>query len=339
LPELKYGGPRVAQDVALLLDKVTEGDERRFRVYGREGPSWAVPCPLKDCDSDEDALSIDIVCRDGRWKPLFWCRRCSRGRPRGQYIERLAEFAGVPSRIIQDPGRWADRSAQREFREHLTRHPPREVTREAIEAMQAALRKRPDVMSYLRAERGLTHKGLARYRLGWDRGHIVLPVWEPQRDGFWLKKRGWPEKSSRNARGSVATLYPRSLDPFSPSLRLLDGYAVLVAGEFDALLLRRHGLPALTSTNGCLGWTPDLVAELIGAGLREAAVIFDVGEEEAASGLVENLASRGVDAWRVDLRGMRGLARMRGGEDVPDAIIRYKVAPDALCQHIEDQHP
>jgi hypothetical protein len=216
------------------------------------------------------------------------------------------------------------------------RYPGRLPTRDGIESMhQHLMDRRPDVVEWLVEERGLTRRGLARYRLGWDHGYVVFPVYEPGRAGYWLKKRGWPEKSSRNARGSVATLYPRRLEPFTASLRLLDGFAVLVAGELDALLLRRHRFPAVTSTNGCLGWTRELLSELVNEGLREAAVVFDVGEEEAAAGLVGNLAARGVEAWRVDLWRMPGLQQMAEGEDVTDALLKYRVTPDDLWRYIE----
>jgi hypothetical protein len=89
------------------------------------------------------------------------------------------------------------------------------------------------------------------------------------------------------------------------------GIVYLLAGFWDVLSARQAGLPALSTAGKDLPL--DLALELAG---RVVAVLFDVGEEEAAERAVHRLHAAGADAWIVHL----SLLDLPPGGDVNDFL-------------------
>ena len=93
-------------------------------------------------------------------------------------------------------------------------------------------------------------------------------------------------------------------------------------GEFDALLLRQHGFPAVTSTAGT-SWSPEWNRHVRG---RQVAVVYDAGAfslEIAERRAREFVAAGACEAWAVEL----GLEK---GEDATDWFVNYGRSADDL---------
>jgi hypothetical protein len=176
-------------------------------------------------------------------------------------------------------------------------------------------------MRYLTRDRGLTLATIRQARIGYAlRGQaaaFTLPVYAGGqlvnvRFRFWPHLfeplNGMPTKIM-GCRGHGAQLYPGV-----PRGRAL----LLGEGEFDALLARQHGLPALTSTAGTswdVAWNPVLAG-------RRVAVVYDAGQSSytvACARARQFAAGRVRAAWPVDLR----LAGLADGDDLTDYFVKY----------------
>lgn len=151
----------------------------------------------------------------------------------------------------------------------------------SLEPLNAAQR------SYLWS-RGLRQATVARHKLAADGPAIVFPVFESGEliNAVW--HRPWYRVRYESVRGRDACLFPVPHPPSS---------SVLVAGMFDALVARQHGVPAITTTCGAV-----LPSNLAGrfAG-KHVALLYDVGEEQQAAATLRTLKGVGADAWTVTL--------------------------------------
>jgi hypothetical protein len=97
---------------------------------------------------------------------------------------------------------------------------------------------------------------------------------------------------------------------------------MLCEGEWDTLLARQHGFPALTSTAGIDGWDDTWNERFRG---REVAIVYDCQDV----------------SWRAGVRraeGMRGVAKavkvvdlgLGNKEDVTDWFVTYRRSADEL---------
>jgi len=140
---------------------------------------------------------------------------------------------------------------------------------------------------YLRA-RGLHRPTIDRYQLAADGKAIVFPLYADGKliNAVW--HRPWYALKYQAAKGHAAALFPDLPE---------ERGVVLVAGMFDPLVARQHGVPAVTTTCGAV--LPRHLAERF-AGKR-VAVCYDAGEESQAERAVGVLAGVGAVAWPVSL--------------------------------------
>jgi len=168
----------------------------------------------------------------------------------GNFLRELAEHTAALDAwsLLDDPLRWLHAYIVHEVEDDPTPLPRLERRREW---RRAALTD-PAARSYLQS-RGLDRATVRRFGLYFNarRNAIGFPV----REGGRLVNVRWrylaPAANSPKIlglRGRGSHLYP-DVPP---------GRAILLAceGEFDALLLRQHGFPAVTSTAGT-SWSPD----------------------------------------------------------------------------------
>jgi hypothetical protein len=258
--------------------------------------------------------------RDGQWRWFVGCWAC----PSEEYLPAVAEAVGAPGggELRDDPTRWLGHLAHNGTR---SRRPPAALPTEGdLRRWRRRLRLNRDALDYLRDERGLNRRTISRYGIGYGSG---LSPW-PEVDGFVfpvrdeagalvnVKRRFWPDvpwSGGRPAKSPVlpgrgCQLYPK----VPPRGRLL-----LVEGEFDALLARQHGLPAITTT--CGKTLPDELAERLAG--RRVVVVYDVGAEADADRTVAKL---GRSARAVALR----LPRER--DDITDWFVTYGRSANAL---------
>lgn len=253
----------------------------------------------------------------------------------GECLRELAAAVGAPGggALIADASTYLSalqvtaRSSQR---------PDRLPAPDEVEVWVRELARDHRAQKWLRRERGLLPKQVQLHRLGFASSGapgpyagfaaFTLPVYDGGRLVN-LRKRFWPHlpvdtrgKAVKmvGLRGRESQLYPDV--PKSRSV-------LLVAGEFDALVARCHGLPALTSTTGA-----SLPEHLRGAFAgRRVAVVYDVGEERAASQTMKALRLTGASrAWAT------ALPLPSHGDDITDWFVRDGRDADELLRIIRE---
>lgn len=252
----------------------------------------------------------DYAARPGGWWVSCWVCIPAYYTP-GDYLRALAAEVGAPGggALLENPQRYLA---------HLTTGPPagggrreERPSRAAVAGWHSRLRSDRAAMRYLREGRGLTGATIARHRLGYDGEAIVLPVLRRRRAVNVRRRFLAPDATPkmRGLAGQRARLYP-----FAPP----DDAWLLCEGEFDALVARQHGLPAVTSTAGT-HWASAWDRYLPG---RRVAVVYDAGAGSlgAAAERATKLREAGAeDAWAVAL----GSAGLRDGEDLTDWFVGH----------------
>ncbi len=278
-------------------------------------------CPL--CDGVQ---KLDATYRRdsfGRWRWFIGCFsiNCANG---SEYLSALADIVGAkPWQILEDPLPWLE-GLDGGRPSPLDPAPPPTLAR--IEDWTRALMADQRALSYVTRQRGLAIQTIYQYRLGFDGQAIVIPVINHRHRVVNVRRRFLAPQTNgpkiTGIRGHTARLYPN----------VKRGRALLLCeGEFDALLARQHGLPAVTSTAGT-SWSSSwnrYVAR------RRVAVLYDAGAHsyQLACHRATKLAEAGAaDAWAVDLR-QAGLA---DGEDVTDWFVVYKFSAEKLLTLIRD---
>lgn len=149
--------------------------------------------------------------------------------------------------------------------------PRRRLTVRDVGRWHQALVDHPEHLAYVMEVRGLTLATIEEHWLGYDTfGRFTLPVWA---DNLLVNVRRYlpdaePGNKMRNfpGYGTPARLYP-SLAPSGPVL--------MCEGEWDALVLIQHGIPAVTSTHGAATFLPEWVPLFEG---RDVAFLYDCDE-------------------------------------------------------------
>ncbi len=228
---------------------------------------WVARCPLPNHADRTPSLRIDYgpsKYPGEDWKLLVTCTCTARPLPA------VCEVLGLR---IGDVLRGNDvyKVAKPKFVEP--------ISDEKVRRYAAALAQRPNLAKYLTEDRGLDDHTIRTYELGWDevRDRYTLPVRAGtqlvnirryQRDA----SPGW-KIINASGHGSPARLYPTP-----PPLGNCG--VVVCEGEWDALVLRRHGFGACTSTHGKGVWLKEWAPHFKG---RTVAFIYDVGAEEDAA--------------------------------------------------------
>jgi Toprim-like len=157
-------------------------------------------------------------------------------------------------------------------------------------------------------DRGLNQDILRQFKIGWNGERYTIPVYDQGKlvNVRLYKPNAPPNEKMWNWRGHGS---PVRLYPGAPAAN----DAVLCEGEWDALLLRQHGLPAVTATHGAGTWAPELSAQLAGKRVYVAYDCDDAGRAGATT-VAESLVQRAREVHVVDL----GLDE---GEDVTDWFV------------------
>lgn len=259
--------------------------------------------------------------RGGWWIACWSCSAL--GLSGGDYLRALAEEVGAPggSALISYAPRYLIGLATGPPVGGGRREEP--SSRAAIAGWQSRLRSDRAAMRYLRGERGLSEVTIARHRLGYDGEAIVLPVLRRRRAVNVRRRFLAPDAKPkmRGLAGRRARMYP-----FAPP----DDAWLLCEGEFDSILARQHGLPAVTSTAGT-HWAAEWDRYLPG---RRVAVVYDAGSLRAAVERATKLREAGAeDAWAVSL----GSAGLRDGADLTDWFVHHNRTVAELKALIRDE--
>lgn len=299
-PAGQAGRQEAVEDSGTTVDAAEDGPALGDRVSYR--------CPF--CDGSANATYKRD--RDGfpRWFVGCWSLDCD-----GRHLPSLADALGL------DPGADIDVIVAA-----LRRIGHRSCRRSAVEPwsddkqagwMHRLLASEPDALRYLLQERGLMLDAIRAEQIGYVPTGTGTPPW-PDLAAFVFpcrKKRFWPRVPT-DAKGKPVKCVALPGSASSLDVKRPPGRALIVAeGELDAVLLRQHGLPTVTST-ASTSWNPEWNVHVVG---RRVAVIYDAGAESLALAerrAAEFAAAGAREAWAVDL----GLER---GEDVTDWFVTY----------------
>lgn len=256
-------------------------------------------CPF--CDGSANATYTD---RYGfpEWFIGCWTHGCD-----GRHLPSLAEALGL------DPGADKDEivAALRRRGTRARRAEPEPLPSLAsVEGWHARLLG-PDgaeALAYL-AGRGVSRREVESNWLGFNGKALTFPMFDGDGELVASKTR-LPKDGAQmiNIRGKGRPW------PLYPPVDRRRGWALLVAGELDALAARSAGIPAVSVTLGAGYWREEWTAEL--AGLR-VVVAFDNNEGEQTRAAVSRLRAAGIKAQRLDLRDL-GLTTPKG--DVSDYL-------------------
>jgi len=190
------------------------------------------------------------------------------------------------------------------------------ISKGAVAGSVSALwsRDHAHALAYLKDTRGLTNQTIRDYEVGYSISGdaIVFPIRDEAGEVVGMKRRFLDPAADPKTVNSAgpARLYPIQVLASDPSA------LVLCEGEFDALVLNQHGIPAITGTAGT-HWKPEWSAHLIG---RNVAVMYDAGSFALATDRAAQLKRDGARrAWPVDLI----LAGFKEGDDATDWFVRY----------------
>lgn len=115
------------------------------------------------------------------------------------------------------------------------------------------LNSHPEKLEWLLGpERGLTRETVNEYQLGYDGAHYCIPVFNAERQLMTFRYRMDPAVATEEDlhRSKYFGWRGRNDRFLYPAWMPLGSWCVLCEGEFDALVLRQDGVPAITLTNG-----------------------------------------------------------------------------------------
>lgn len=161
-------------------------------------------------------------------------------------------------------------------------------------------------VQFLEIEHGISPEVWQKRGLKFDDNYLYIPIYNQDGSLAYTKTRQNPDfKGSNkylNASGCPITLYPIDVIETTDEI-------VLCEGELDALTLESHGIAAITSTGGALGFKKEFAEYFKG---KRAYICFDTDSQgkQGAERTAKILLEAGIDVKIIDLPDEEG-----GSED------------------------
>lgn len=291
----------------LLLDRL-EG-VRRLRNFTH--PAWQVRCPMPNHPDENPSVLIEY--KVGRYKQpdLFvWCRTCRVS------LTKICEAVGVEVHRVLNGNACLNREiGQRQTQPALLPTPAE------IEKWGERFCGDKAKLAYLRDKRGLNFDTAIRFRIGHDGDRYTLPVYE---SGRLVNLRRYLPGAEVGKMKGLAGRTSKNLYPDVPE----GPWVLLCEGEWDTLVARQHGLPAVTSTAGMDGWDEAWNERFRG---RQVAIAFDC-HDKAQQAAVRRAGEMVRVARMVKVVNLGLLDK----EDVTDWFVKYQRTAADLRQLIKD---
>lgn len=235
--------------------------------FREQGDELLLHCLFSDCDSDSRGLEAHLYIN--KITGLYDCKKCGE---KGNLVA-LKQHFGVLSERKAQPKRLP-------------------ASLDKLAAIYHDLLPE-DIREYLQTERLLRDEDIEDYQLGYMEQHnkkwITIPVSDRMSSVLFLKLRqdpfnpteGQPKYMSTGGEASIFNVQALNDKPDA---------LVICEGEFDCLVLRGLGIPAICSTAGAATFKDEWIAQL--DFVREFYVLMDNDEagRKGAESLIEKLA-------------------------------------------------
>lgn len=199
-----------------------------------------------------------------------------------------------------------------------------------------------DVLRFLTEERGLTIETLKKYHIAqsvkqekhWLTGvlepkkYVLIPIFDEQ--GNLIAGRNYLLPAYRGEKDpKIKFAWPKSTVTLYPVSSLRHETLVITEGEWDALLLNQHGIPAITSTGGSNYSFKTFAPLLKGKTLYICYDCDDAGRKGAEKIAEELVTADGTDVFIMDLQ-------LDDGEDVTDFFVTHGYTVDDFRKLMDD---
>ena len=239
-------------------------------------------CFFGDCDKDSRGSEAHLYIHSETG--LYDCKKCGE---KGNHVNLARHFGDNPRDIF--PELYEDSPAFKPTKKKEVPPPP-PIDYHLIGQWHQALPAR--IRSYLN-QRGITDDLIAEHRIGWGEFYgkfwIVIPI--PNREGSitLLKLRRDPED---NITKDKMMVWPKGAHHEIFGWEMLKDNVEMVVvceGEFDRLILIKHGIPAVTSTGGCKTFKKEWLPYF--RNIKKVYVCYDTDDEgkEGAQKLINSL--------------------------------------------------
>lgn len=167
--------------------------------------------------------------------------------------------------------------------------------------------RQPFAMQLLQRDRGLTVETIKRFKIGFMRGTVTIPIYANNGKISSLKFH-----KKYQTEGAKNQLFPWS------SLKEYSSHLVIVEGEFDALITVQNGFSAITQTAGANSWD-----ESFNPLFRRKNIFIAYDNDQAGK---EGAIMVGKSLWksRCDVNIVSWPSFMKNKEDHVDFFVKYK---------------
>jgi len=206
------------------------------------------------------------------------------------------------------------------------------LTEANVKAWFEAGQRNPELVRWFHEHRGYTDETVALYQLGWDGQRVTIPVRDE--DGDLVNVRRY----LRDAGGEQGKMIPL-MGGSGPDVttRLFPGEklpeeAILVEGEWDAIIGRQYGLDTVTVTAGAGIWNPSLTPLFKD---RKVILLYDNDEagQKGALKVARVLSSAGVEVR------IARIPNLPPKGDLTDFFVEQGRSPDELGTILDEAAP
>ena len=193
-----------------------------------------------------------------------------------------------------------------------------------VSIFQQNLYRNKDIVLYLKDKRGFTLDTIAKFKLGYFKNRITIPIFDEQ-DNLVNVRMYSPDKEPKIMpfrHGQGVQLY---------GVENLHKDAVLLCeGEFDRMLLEQNKFPTITSTGGANSFRREW------GGLFEDKVVFLVYDNDIAGNKGEIRAATMLSDYTRAIYRVQWPSFMESKEDVTDFFVKYKRSKEDFQQLLKN---
>lgn len=272
-------------------------------------------CVFNNCDVDSKGSEAHLHITDNE-QGLYHCKKCG---AKGNLVTLAKHLDGNINQILKEGSRGKTKRAKNE------------ETNINLDELVEQCHKNltPELLNYLKTERGLTEEIISEFKLGCGKKKLTIPVSDENGKVLYLRLRRLPGDNSeprylnhpKGLNGNESQLY---------NLKVLKNTdeVYIASGELDCLVAVSMGLPAVSSTAGEGTLKDAWLKQIKDAGIKKVTLIPDTDPPglKARNDNLKKLIDFGFDEVSViDLK-----FKDPKNKDLTDAYVREGVTKEQL---------